>query len=167
MELHGAVLATAARGGDGGGSLASRMVELKLTCVAAAAHAKMGTQVKKLPRSTTIAALRLLCERLFKVPADRMALFLRAPGEPLPEAVGGQGQDDSDRPLSFFGVQDGSEVLVDEVDPEEQRRTDEDSRAAAAAAHEARLAEQLRAAERMQAEFAKSMGLQQQQQQGQ
>ncbi len=37
--------ATAARGGDGGGSLASRMVELKLTCVAAAAHAKMGTQV--------------------------------------------------------------------------------------------------------------------------
>lgn len=36
-----------------------------------------------------------------------MALFLRAPGEPLPEAVGGQGQDDSDRPLSFFGVQVG------------------------------------------------------------
>ncbi len=41
-------------------------------------------------------------------------------------------------------------MLVDEVDPEEQRRTDEDSRAAAAAAHEARLAEQLRAAERLQ-----------------
>ncbi|PNH02433.1 Tubulin-specific chaperone E, partial [Tetrabaena socialis] len=44
MELHGAVLATAATGGSAGGSLASSTAELKLTCVAAAATAKMGTQ---------------------------------------------------------------------------------------------------------------------------
>ncbi|GLC39842.1 hypothetical protein PLESTB_001293600 [Pleodorina starrii] len=165
MQLHGAVLATAARGdGGGGGSLASRMVELKLTCVAAGATAKMGTQVKKLPRSTTVSALRLLCERLFKVQSGSMALFLRAPGDPLPEDIGGEEM--GDRTLGFFGVQDGSEVLIDEVaDPEELRRAEAEERAAAAAAHQQRVAEQLRAAERMQAEFARSMGLQQQQQQ--
>ncbi|KAG2428537.1 hypothetical protein HYH02_014341 [Chlamydomonas schloesseri] len=169
METHGAVLATAARGAAaGGGSLAASTVELKLTCVAAAAHAKMGTQVKRLPRSTTVSALRLLCEKLFKVKADCMALFLRSPGDPIPEDIGGGaaggGQQD-DRPLSFFGVQDGTEVLVDEIDLEALKKADEDARAAASAAHEQRLAEQLRAAERLQAEFARSMGLQQQQQQ--
>ncbi|KAG2487033.1 hypothetical protein HYH03_014279 [Edaphochlamys debaryana] len=159
MELHGAVLATAARGAAaGGGSLAAATVELRLTCVAAAAHAKMGTQVKKLPRGTTVAALRGLCEKLFKVKADCMALFLRAPGDPLPEELGGAAGGE-DRTLGFFGVQDGYEVLVDEADPEALRRADEDARAAAAAAHEARLAEQLRAADRLQAEFARNMGL--------
>ncbi|PNW86727.1 hypothetical protein CHLRE_02g095112v5 [Chlamydomonas reinhardtii] len=105
-----------------------------------------------------------------------MALFLRSPGDPIPEDItggggaggggGGGGQQD-DRPLSFFGVQDGTEVLVDEIDPEALKRADEDARAAASAAHEQRLAEQLRAADRLQAEFARSMGLQQQQQQQQ
>ncbi|GFR48709.1 hypothetical protein Agub_g10665 [Astrephomene gubernaculifera] len=164
MEVYGSVLATAARGGPGGpgGSLAASTVELKLTCVAAAAQAKMGTQVKKLPRTTTVSALRLLCERLFKVPADRMALFLRAPGDPLPEDLGGSELED--RPLAFFGVQAGYEVLVDEVDPGEVRAAGERSRQQAAAAHEQRLAEQLRAAERMQAEVARNMGAPQQQQ---
>ncbi|GIL78417.1 hypothetical protein Vretifemale_7882 [Volvox reticuliferus] len=165
IELHGAVLATAARDSGAGGSLASSMVEIKLTCVAAGATAKMGTQVKKLPKSTTVSALRLLCERLFKVKSQEMALFLRAPGDPMPEDIGAE--DLQDRTLGFFGAQDGYEVLIDEVDPEALRRADEDARAAATAAHEGRLAEQLRAAEKLQAEFARSMGLQAQQQQQQ
>ncbi|KXZ50051.1 hypothetical protein GPECTOR_18g31 [Gonium pectorale] len=149
MAAHGSVLATAARGGPGGSSLAASTVELKLTCVAAAAHAKMGTQVKKLPRSTTVAALRMLCEKLFKVPSARMSLFLRAPGEPLPEDIGGG--DCEDRGLGFFGVQDGYEVLIDEVDPEAAEAAGRAAAERAAAQHEARLGEQLRAAERLQA----------------
>lgn len=59
-------------------------------------------QVKKLPRSVTIASLRLLLEKLFKVKGRAQSLFLRAPGDPLPEALA---VDDDERPLSFFGVQ--------------------------------------------------------------
>lgn len=58
--------------------------------------------MKKLPRSVTVASLRLLLEKLFKVKGRAQSLFLRAPGDPLPEPLG----DDNDgRPLSFFGVQ--------------------------------------------------------------
>jgi hypothetical protein len=68
-----------------GNPISSSLVSLKLTCVAAAAGAKMGSSDKKLPRSTTLGALRLLCEKLFKVKAGQQALYLRAPGDPLPE----------------------------------------------------------------------------------
>ena len=58
-------------------------------------------QVKKLPRSITMGALRLLCEKLFRVKTAQMALFMRAPGEPVPEDMSA----DDDKPLSTFGVQ--------------------------------------------------------------
>ena len=43
------------------------MLEVTLTCVSTAAGAKMGSTKKKLPVSTTLAALRTLCEKLCKV----------------------------------------------------------------------------------------------------
>lgn len=46
--------------------------------------------------------LKLLCQRLFKVPAARQALFLKAGGEkPMPDNIG---QDDS-KDLMFFSVE--------------------------------------------------------------
>lgn len=77
------------------------MVELRLTCVSASAHAKMGTQVKRLPRSTNLGALRSLCEKLFKVKLGAMALYVKAPGDPVPEEMG----DDDSTALSYWAVQ--------------------------------------------------------------
>lgn len=47
-------------------------VQVRLTCVAAAPGAKMGDKSTSLPRSTQLQAVRLLCEKLFKVtfPSD-------------------------------------------------------------------------------------------------
>lgn len=46
--------------------------------------------------------LKLLCQRVFKVPASRQALFLKAGGEnPMPDNIG---QDDS-KDLMFFSVE--------------------------------------------------------------
>lgn len=46
--------------------------------------------------------LKLLCQRLFRVPAARQALFLKAGGEnPMPDNIG---QDDS-KDLMFFSVE--------------------------------------------------------------
>lgn len=52
--------------------------------------------------SLTVGKLKMLCERLFKVPAARQALFLNAGGEnPMPDNIG---QDDA-KELMFFSVE--------------------------------------------------------------
>ena len=52
--------------------------------------------------SMEIGKLKLLCQRLFKVPAARQALFLKAGGEnPMPDNIG---EDDS-KDLTFFSVE--------------------------------------------------------------
>ena len=53
--------------------------------------------------SITVGALKQLCERLFRMPVVRQALFVAAPGDPLPDSIG---EDDSQN-LSFFNVQVG------------------------------------------------------------
>ena len=53
--------------------------------------------------------LKLLCQRLFKVPAARQALFLKAGGEnPMPDNIG---EDDS-KDLTFFSVEVGHATLI-------------------------------------------------------
>ncbi len=62
--------------------------------------------------SLEVGKLKLLCQRLFKVPAARQALFLKAGGEnPMPDNIG---EDDS-KDLMFFSVEVGSIVLWAEV----------------------------------------------------
>lgn len=54
------------------------------------------------PGSLEVGKLKLLCQRLFKVPAARQALFLKAGGEnPMPDNIG---EDDS-KDLMFFSVE--------------------------------------------------------------
>jgi len=55
--------------------------------------------------SLEVGKLKLLCQRLFKVPAARQALFLKAGGEnPMPDNIG---EDDS-RDLMFFSIEVGN-----------------------------------------------------------
>ena len=59
--------------------------------------------------SLEVGKLKLLCQRLFKVPAARQALFLKAGGEnPMPDNIG---QDDS-KDLTFFSVEVGHARLT-------------------------------------------------------
>ena len=54
------------------------------------------------PGSLEVGKLKLLCQRLFKVPTARQALFLKVGGEnPMPDNIG---QDDS-KDLMFFSVE--------------------------------------------------------------
>ena len=86
------------------------MLTLTLTCVAAGAGERAPVS-KRLPRTTTVAALKQLCHRLFRVPAQRMALFVRRPGAPLPEALA-----EEQRDLHWLGVADGDAILVDQTE---------------------------------------------------
>lgn len=69
------------------GTLRDSVVEAMLTCVAARAGQHMGTVTKKLPLSMTLANLKRLAQRLFKLKVDNIALFLKAESSPMPEAL--------------------------------------------------------------------------------
>ena len=54
------------------------------------------------PGSLEVGKLKLLCQRLFKVPAARQALFLKAGGDnPMPDNIG----QDNSKVLMFFSVE--------------------------------------------------------------
>lgn len=93
----------------GGACLADDMLNLTLSCVAASAGERLPT-AKRMPRTLTVARLKQLCERLFHVPASRMALFVRRPGTPMPEPLV-----DEQRDLYWLGVSDGDTILVDDA----------------------------------------------------
>ena len=66
----------------------------------------MGSHRKKLPATTTLGALRTLCERLCRVRAGDQRLSLRSRDAPFPELL--EGEDDS-QTLAQMGVQVGLE----------------------------------------------------------
>ncbi|DBB11985.1 hypothetical protein WJX82_006869 [Trebouxia sp. C0006] len=125
-----------------GTALSSSMVEVHLVCVAPSAGKKMGRQTKKVPGSLEVGKLKLLCQRLFKVPAARQALFLKAGGEnPMPDNIG---EDDS-KDLMFFSIENGAEILVDDFDPEAHAKQTLVQKAEDARHHAARMLRQTKA----------------------
>ncbi|CAM9849958.1 unnamed protein product [Ascophyllum nodosum] len=144
--LHGESVAMLGRGsaageGKGNSSMASSMVQVTLTSLASAS-CTMEPLKKRLPASMTVGKLKQMCKRLFKVDTDQQILSYRPEPASLLSTL-----DDDDKPLSYFGVVHGSEVLMNEVDEKararQQRRTREED--------EERLAEQLRHADNLDA----------------
>jgi len=96
-----------------GSALASALCELTLQ------HGRRSVR-KKLPSSTTVGAVKLLCERLFRVKAGRQVLVLGAGGE----GGGGGEQDiggDDTKPLSFWEPRVGCVCMFWERGGEEGR----------------------------------------------
>merc|ERR1712190_244038 len=66
---------------------------------------------KRVPHTMTVGELTRLCQTLFKlIPLDRVRLVLADPGLPF-----GLPFDDESRELGFYGVADGAEVRVDDI----------------------------------------------------
>jgi len=137
------------------GSLESSLLELKLTSVASSKGASMGTQVKKLPARLTVGQLRVMCAKLFNVQPARMSLFVRAPGNPVPEPV----EEPDISTLASMGVAPGWEVLVDEVDPEQKRAEQRAAQEAERRRLEELEAEQLRKGDALNAVARAAMGI--------
>ena len=129
-----------------GSSLSSTTCELLLCCGDSIAK-------KKLPKSVTVAALKLLCGRLFKLPPDQLQLLLVLPGSTEDPSVSGQqavGDDiglDDTKQLSYWDVADGCAVQVVHVDPDQQRQQREVEEASRKQEHEQRMAQQLQQGE--------------------
>jgi hypothetical protein len=122
-DLH----APAAAAASAASNLAASVVGLVLRSMAGAS-CMMEPQVKKLPLSMSVGAVKQLAARLFKCdPALQRLSFRDNPGA-YPSLM-----DDDAKPLSYYGVTEGGEVLIEEVDPAEAARQLAEAEAAKAA----------------------------------
>ncbi|CAA7396528.1 unnamed protein product [Spirodela intermedia] len=89
-------------------SMASELISLTLKCVGASMGEKP-PMTRKLPPSTTVGKLKVLCESFFKLKFIKLRLFLQEEGSPLPLLL-----DDDSATLMDFGIGTGTTILVDE-----------------------------------------------------
>lgn len=100
--------------GSGGGAaapvraLGALAAEVALSCRDEAGAPVGRVLRKRLPLTTTLRALRVLAERLFRVRVADQALLIR----PVPSAEWEDAGADEDRQLSYFEPEDGCEVVV-------------------------------------------------------
>ncbi|KAF9603547.1 hypothetical protein IFM89_037028 [Coptis chinensis] len=88
--------------------MASGLLSITLKCVGASIGERPPI-TKKLPATTTVGKLKVLCENFFKLKAVKPRLFLLEEGSPLPLLL-----DDEMSSLTDLGVGNEATVLVDE-----------------------------------------------------
>ncbi|XP_020595102.1 tubulin-folding cofactor E-like [Phalaenopsis equestris] len=88
--------------------MSAGLISIKLICVGASMGERQPL-VKKLPSTTTVGRLKILCESLFKLKGVKLRLFLQEKDSPLPTLL-------DDDTISLMNAGAGSEatVLVDE-----------------------------------------------------
>ncbi|KAG5562458.1 hypothetical protein RHGRI_005252 [Rhododendron griersonianum] len=107
-EFHGIEDEKPSTGAAGPQKMASGLISITLKCVGASMGEKPPL-TKKLPASTTVGKLKILCESFFKLKSVKPVLFLEEEGSPLPTVL-----DDDMATLIDVGVGNDSTVLVDE-----------------------------------------------------
>ncbi|KAL5569494.1 hypothetical protein UlMin_026069 [Ulmus minor] len=95
-------------GAVGPQKMASGLLSITLKCVGASIGEKPPL-TKKLPGTTTVGKLKILCESFFKLKSMKLKLFLEEEGSPLPLLL-----DDDMASLMDLGVGNKSTILVDE-----------------------------------------------------
>uniref|UniRef100_A0A5B7B8U5 CAP-Gly domain-containing protein n=1 Tax=Davidia involucrata TaxID=16924 RepID=A0A5B7B8U5_DAVIN len=88
--------------------MASGLLSLTLKCVGASIGEKLPL-TKKLPATTTVGKLKILCVSFFKLKSIKPKLFLQEEGSPLPTLL-----DDDMASLIDLGIGNESIILVDE-----------------------------------------------------
>ncbi|KAK3222082.1 hypothetical protein Dsin_009107 [Dipteronia sinensis] len=107
-NLHGIEDERPSIGAGGPKKMASGLLSITLKCVGASMGEKPQL-TKKLPATTTVGKLKILCESFFKLKSIRPKLFLQEEGYPLPLLL-----DDEIASLMDLGVGNESTILVDE-----------------------------------------------------
>ncbi|XP_050219249.1 tubulin-folding cofactor E [Mercurialis annua] len=95
-------------GTSGPQKMASGLMSITMKCVGASIGEKP-LITKKLPATTTVGKLKILCESFFKLKSVKPKLFLQEEGSPLPLLL-----DDEMATLMDIGVGNDSTILVDE-----------------------------------------------------
>ncbi|XP_073013996.1 tubulin-folding cofactor E [Typha latifolia] len=88
--------------------MSSGLISITLKCVGASMGEKQPL-TKKLPPTTTLGKLKVLCESFFKVKDIKLRLFIEEEGSPLPLML-----DEDMASLMDLGISTGATILVDE-----------------------------------------------------
>lgn len=107
-SLHGIEDERPSNGAAGPQKMGSGLLTVTLKCVGASMGEKPPL-TKKLPATTTVGKLKILCESFFKLKSIKLKLFLQEEGSPLPVLL-----DNEMESLLDVGVGNESTVLVDE-----------------------------------------------------
>ncbi|CAL1363888.1 unnamed protein product [Linum trigynum] len=107
-RLHGIEDERPATVASGPQKMAAGLLSVTLKCVGASMGEK-APMTKKLPATTTVGKLKILCESFFKLKSVKPKLFLEEESSPLPQLL-----DEEMASLVDVGVGNGSTILVDE-----------------------------------------------------
>lgn len=120
-EVHKTLVLPQANGSasNGGNTLASTVCNVTISSMAASS-CSMEPLVRRLPGSLTVGRLKALCGRAFGLDLDLMSLHFRTQADAFPVEL-----DNDDNSLLYYGVCDGAEILMNEIDVEAQRRETE------------------------------------------
>ncbi len=94
-------------------------------CRALTPDTTLPTPPQRLPLSITVGAVKLLTAKLFKCNVEDQRLSFRDCPSSYPALL-----DDDLKPLSYYAVADGGELLMEEVDPAEAARQAAEAEAA-------------------------------------
>ena len=83
----------------------------------ASASCDMEPLRKRIPVSLKVGRIKAICARAFGLDIDLQILHFRVENDPFPTEL-----DDADHTLAYYGVTDGAEILVNEVDVEAEER---------------------------------------------
>ncbi|KAK4798206.1 hypothetical protein SAY86_030532 [Trapa natans] len=107
-QFHGIEDERPSIGSTGPQKMASGLISVTLKCVGPSIGEKP-PQTKKLPATTTVGKLKILCENFFKLKSMKSRLFLEEAGSPFPVLL-----DDEMGSFLDLGIGNGSVILVDE-----------------------------------------------------
>eukprot|EP01083_Nonionella_stella_P227466 807031_1 len=101
--------------GGVGGSISSSALNVTIRSMAAES-CTLDPLRKRLPSSLKIGRLKIMCARAFGLDVELQMLHFRVEGDAFPSEM-----DDDENTLAFYGVSDGAEILMNEVDVKAER----------------------------------------------
>ena len=109
------IIGTQNQGGNQVRNLASSVCNVTITSMAASS-CSMEPLIRRLPGTLTVGRLKALCARAFGLDVDLMTLHWRTEADAFPVEL-----DNDDNNLNYYGVCDGAEILMNEIDLDAQR----------------------------------------------
>lgn len=111
VEKHKNLVVFSKNGGEKGESLASSIYNVTIRSLAPPS-CTMEPVTKRLPGTLNVERLKALCSRIFGLDYDLISLLFRTDAQDsLPVEM-----EDDDKTLNYYGLCDGAEILMNEVD---------------------------------------------------
>ena len=135
------MIASQSLSGANDGKISNNAINVTIRSMAAESCTCAPMQ-KRLPSSMKVQRLKLMCSRAFGLNIELQLLHFRSEGDAFPTEL-----DDDENTIGYYGVSDGAEILMNEIDLEAIQREEKNR----SDMHERRIDEQEKATNAMQA----------------